>query len=460
MELDLVIKNGMLVTGQGVFQADLGIRNGSIAAMGLHLEGQELYNADGLLVIPGAVDAHVHLDMPTSSTRTSESWASGTRAAMYGGTTTVIDFVEPDLEQDLLPAFELRNSEAQGQAWIDYSFHMTIRQASPHILAQIPAVIQAGLPSFKLYTTYEDFALSDNDLLSCLEAIGEAGGLAMVHAESDPILKHRLHSMKASNKLMPADYPSSRPAAAEVEAIQRVIALAGFVGTRLYLAHVSTGGGAQAIRQAKNAGLKVSGETCPQYLLLDENCYRHPDPARIARYICAPPLRTPEDNQALWMALGENVLECISTDHCAFNIKGQKDLRLHDFTQIPGGVPGIESRLALIYTYGVGRGYLTLPQWVQFCCTKPAVLFGLAPRKGTLEIGSDADVVIFDPQWETMIQKPSLHENVDYTPYDNFFLRGYPRSVFVHGQLVVHEGQMVGRSNRGRYIEGKSVLND
>jgi dihydropyrimidinase len=457
MNFDLVIQNGTIVTAEKTIQADLGIRDGKIAAIGQNLRGRETFPARDRLVIPGGVDPHVHLQMPTATTVTSDDWASGSRAAAYGGTTTVIDFVEPEGGQTLLEALALRQAEADGQAHVDYNLHMTLTRADAETLAQIPAVIAAGVPSFKLYTTYEGFALGDDDLIAAFGAVGAAGGLVLVHSENDSIVRHSLAALRAQGKLAPQNHPQSRPALAEVEAIQRVILLARFANVPLYVVHISTERGSLAVERARIHGQAVYGETCPQYLLLDENHSRAADPRESVKYICAPPLRQVRDQNALWNRLRNGGLQTVGTDHCAFNVAGQKEHGCDDFTQSPGGLPGIQARMALVHHFGVRAGWLTPEQWVSVCCAAPAQIFGLYPRKGSLEIGADADVVVFDPARRVRITQSLLRERVDYTPYEGLAVQGWVQATFLGGQLIASadDPAEVTRPARGQFIPAR-----
>jgi len=462
---DLVIHGGTLVTAEQVFRADIGVSQGKIAAIGSDLPGRESVLAQGMLVIPGGVDPHVHLEMPTSTTVTSDDWASGTRAAAYGGTTTVIDFVEPEAGQSLLEALEKRRAQAANGAAVDYALHMTLTNADPATLAQIPAVMAAGVTSFKLYTTYAGFALDDKDLLAIFDAVGTAGGLVMVHAENDAILQHSLARLCTAGQVAPKNYPLSRPAIAEVEAIQRVILLARFAGVPLYIVHISTARGSAAVERARQHGQVVYGETCPQYLLLDESLYQDSDPRNSLKYICAPPLRQVKDQQALWTRLQSGAIQTIGTDHCAFNLLGQKDggavlsTALDSFLLCPAGLPGIEARLALLYTFGVQAGWLTPQQWVSCCTTAPAQIFGLAHCKGSLAVGADADIVLFDPNYKIIltrsdrVQQSTLHENVDYTPYEDYELQGWPVATYLRGRLISHSYHKIDAVQTGNFVQ-------
>lgn len=460
--LDCVIKNGTLVKPAGLCQADIGICGEKIVEIAPQLSGRETILAEGMLVIPGGVDPHVHLEMPAGKLTTSDNWETGTRAAVIGGTTTVIDFVEPSTPvQPLLQAFAERREQALGSSTVDFSFHMTLCAADETTLRQVPEVVAAGMPSFKLYTTYTGFALDDASLLRAFEAIGQAGGLAMVHAESDAIIQHATRQMQAAGRVALQDFPSSRPALAEVEAIERVLSLADYTGTTVYIAHISTQSGAAAIIRARSVGQAAWGETCPHYLLLNQSHYQGAG-FDGAKYICCPPLRQPSDQRALWRALQAGGLQSIGSDHCCFNYLGQKDSTQGAFPGVPAGLPGIELRLALTYTFGVVSGHITLPQWVELCCTAPARLFGLHPRKGELAIGADADIVLFDPARKTIISKALLHENVDYSPYEGMMLTGMVDTTLLRGQVLVRGGKWAapaawggGKTGTGKFVPGK-----
>lgn len=455
MVFDLVIRGGTLVTACETVHADVGVRDGTIAAIGERLQGREMVDADGLWVLPGAVDPHVHLQMPAGATMSSDDWRTGTIAAACGGTTTVIDFVEPEGDETLMDAFEKRQAEAEGQAVIDYSLHMTLTDADDATLAEIPAVVAAGMPSFKTYTTYEGFKLSDREFLRVMDAVREAGGLVMVHAENDAVVSEATAALLNAGEIGPGAHPKSRPATAEAEAIHRMLTLAEVTGVQLYIVHVSTARGAQLLAEARGCGARhVDGETCPQYLLLTEEAYDQPC-FEGAKYVCAPPLRTAADNAALWDALYTGALQTVGTDHCPFFYESQKTLGHGDFTQIPGGLPGIEARLALLHTFGVRTDRISANRWIELCCTAPAQLFGLAPRKGTLAPGADADLVLFDPTKRVTLSAASLHEHVDYTPYAGFELTGYPVATFVHGKQVMRDGEWLNQNPTGHYLPAR-----
>jgi len=479
MEFDTIIRGGTLITPGGPVNADLGIAGEQIAAIGFDLVGERVIDATGKLVLPGAVDPHVHLQMPAGAVTSSDDWRSGTTAAACGGTTTVIDFVEPDaggavsecggVGVDVPPyshthilthALSARRAEAEGRAVIDFGLHMTLLDASPATLAEIPSVVEAGCTSFKTYLTYAGFKLEDDAFIAALEAVGREGGIALVHAENDAGIRYLQAKFLAEGRVEPRYHPLSRPAGLEGEAVERALALAEIAGCPLYVVHVSTQRGAEAVSRARARGQTAIGETCPQYLLLTDAEYDRPG-FEGAKFICSPPLRVAADNAALWAHLAADDLSTVGTDHCPFFYAGQKDLGrgrgeatspLPAFVQIPGGMPGIESRLALLYTFGVAQGRLSLARWIDVCCTAPSRVFGLAGRKGALAVGADADVVIFDPEREVILSRSILHENCDYTPYDGFHLRGYPVLTMLRGRVIARDGEFVGGSGGGRFL--------
>jgi dihydropyrimidinase len=450
-EFDLVIHGGLLVSDSGSQKADLGIIDGKIAAVGLNFSGKEVLDASGLMVIPGGVDPHVHLNMPTATTVTSEDWFSGTLAAAHGGTTTVLDFVEPLPGQSLQDALQARQAEADGQAWLDYGLHMTIADAK--LIPQIESLVEKGVSSFKIYTTYGKMQLNDYEIVAVLDAVKAIHGIVMVHAENDAIVRHATQTLVNEGKLEPRWHPHSRPALAEVEAVQRMIYLARVSGTNLYLVHLSTGGAVKAAGKALRDGQNLVAETCPQYLLLNRERYQDEKPEVAAGFVCSPPLRNPNDQQAIWHALRQKTVLSIGSDHCAFTIDPQKKAALGDFRTIPGGIPGIELRYPMLYHFGVRSGMLTLEQWVALCSTNPAKSFGIWPQKGSLLVGADADLVLFDPNKEFSVTVEHLHEKVDYTPYEGFALMGYPVMTLIKGKKLIEHGELRAEKPVGNYLK-------
>lgn len=445
---DLVIANGLVVTAAETFRADVAVRGERIAAIGLDLPGRRVIDATDKLVIPGAVDAHVHLQLPVQGTVSADDWRAGTIAAACGGVTTIIDFADPLPGQPLLEALAQRRAEADGQAVIDYALHMVVADASRKVLTQLPAVMAAGVPTFKLFMAYEGKYLTDDQLYQTLRELAALNALAFVHAENYPIIRLLTREFLAAGQVAPRWHARSRPAITEGEAAGRVIALAETVGARACIAHISCAAVVTQIRAARARGIPVYGETCPQYLILTDEVYEGPHGER---FVCSPPLRGPADQTSLWRALADGDLQVVSTDHCPFHAQ-DKERGRHDFTHIPGGVPGVETRLALLYDRGVRGGRLTLSQWVALCCTQPARLFGLT-NKGSIRVGADADLVIFDPARTHALTADRLHSQIDYSIYEDITVTGWPTTTISRGQLLVEDGCYVGPPGHGRFVE-------
>lgn len=451
MQFDTVITNGRVINSKGETTADIGILGEKIAAIDKGLQADHIIDAQGMLVIPGGIDPHVHLQMPVGETASSDDWFTGTRAAVCGGTTTVIDFVEPEPGESLLSALEKRKAEAKGKAVTDFGLHMTVASAEIKTLKQIGEIINEGVTSFKTYFTYDGLKLSDAEFLQVLFAVQEKGGLVLVHAENDAAIAYLKAGLLAANKTEPAYHAVSRPAVTEVEAVTRALALAEVAQANLYLVHLSTAGAIQAVRKAQHRGVHAFAETCPQYLLLDERELLRLD-FEGAKFVCSPPLRNAFEQPEIWEGLADGTVSTIGTDHCPFFFKGQKELGRDSFTKIPGGLPGIESRLALLHTFGVRTGKLSLQRWVDVCSTLPAKVFGMYPQKGDIIPGSDADIVLFDPERKVRITQAFLHENVDYTPYEGFQLTGYPVMTIARGKVVCQDGTFAGAAGSGRFL--------
>ena len=452
--MDLVVTNGTLVTPGGLVRTDIGIDDASIAGMTEDLRGEFEIDAHGCYVLPGAIDPHVHLQMPVGdgsnpNVVSSDDFASGTRAAVLGGTTTVVDFVEPKPGETFIEALHRRQEDADGHVVIDYGLHMTIpawHAARPQCLAQLSEVVAAGVSSFKLYTAYEGFRLDDTQLLDVVGAVREVGGLPMVHCENGPICEHLRAQALGQGKTAPIYHAVTRPPRQEAEAVSRVIDIAALAASPVYIAHVSCCSALSRIRTARARGESVYSETCPQYLFLDQSALMGPQGERL---ICAPPLRTAEDREALWIGLRRGDIDVVSTDHCPFQTATKEGHS--DFTSVPGGLPSIEARLGLVYDALAERG-MGVECLSELCSTRSAQIFGLG-RKGEIAVGLDADLVIFDPQREvTIAAGETLHENVDWTPYAGLHIRGWARDVISRGELVVSDGQFVGHLGRGRFV--------
>lgn len=451
-EFDLVIQGGSLVTHENVTRMDIGIRGENIAAWGTNLEGKETIDASGLLVLPGGVDPHVHLQMPTPTTITSDDWNSGTLAAACGGTTTVIDFVEPNPGQSLQDALQQRKAEANDSSWVDFALHMTITDSSDETLKQIPAMMKAGVSSFKLYTTYDGMKLDYPGIFIVMKKISASGGICMVHAEDDLLIQRATQNLISEGRIAPQNFPFSRPPSAELEAVNQCIELAWESKVNLYLVHLSTSQSIRAVSVARYNHIKVIAETCPQYLLLDQQAILHGSAIEAAALVCSPPLREVFEKELIWNALEIGQIQSVGSDHCSFRIHPQKEIGLGDFRKVPGGLPGIELRYPLMHTYGVLNQCISLQNWVNICSTQPAKIFGIFPQKGSLAVGSDADIVLFDPQKKLTINPELLHEQVDYSPYNGVELTGYPLMTIVKGRVLIKDGNFIEQKKSGKFL--------
>jgi dihydropyrimidinase len=447
MSHDLVIKNGTVVTAAATFVADIGVKGVQIAAIGRDLTGQRILDATGKLVTPGAVDIHVHMQMPIGDFVSADDFYSGTVAAAHGGTTAIVDFVERAPKETMVEAITARRALADPRVVIDYGLHMTIGPAEIDLLDQVPAAFNAGCTSFKLYMAYA-LCLSDSQLLQALEAIRDVGGLPVVHAENWDLICTLVARNLAAGRTSPHWHPRSRPALMEGEAVGRVIDLSELAGTPLHIFHVTSPAAVERIGAARGRGLPVSGETCPQYLLLTQDVYDRPG-VEGALPVCSPPIRDQAAQDELWLALGRGDLQVVTTDHCPFT-REEKATGLEDYSRIPGGVPSVEMRFPAMYTFGVGSGRISLNQWVDMCCATPAQLTGLT-GKGDIVVGYDADVVIFDPEQSMTLGVDNLHEQVDWTPYEGLNLRGWPVTTISRGELIVHDGELLAETGRGRF---------
>ena len=452
--MDCVIKNGNVVTADGLAVADVGIQGEKIAAIGRNLQGQRVIEAGGNYVFPGFVDAHVHLQMAIGDIVTGDDFVTGTVAAACGGTTTVIDFTENCRGQDLAEWTEKRRAQADGRVSVDYALHLTLADASENTLAQLPALAKAGYASAKLYTTYEGIRLEDREFLALLAAARDCQVLPMVHTENDHAIAYLTSQLLSQGHTAPKYHAQSRPPLVEAEAANRIAILAELVDSPLYIAHLTCRETLETLRAPRQRGQKVYAETCPQYLFLSQDDLEGPR-FEGAKFVLSPALRDKANWDVLWSALAEGELQVVSTDHCPWYYETQKVLGRDSFAKIPNGAPGIETRVPLLFSEGVGRGRLSVERFVEVCATEPAKLFGLYPGKGTVAVGSDADLVIYDPQKEVTLAYKDLHQQVDYCPYEGHTVRGYPRTVLLRGQVIVEDGRFVGRTGQGRFIPGQ-----
>jgi len=451
-----LVKNGEIVTAQKRWRGDVRCRGGRIVELGEALErvnGEEIVDASGQLVLPGGVDPHVHMSLPVAGTVSSDNFETGTAAALAGGTTTIIDFVHPERGQDFFEALAARKQEA-AIAVADYGFHMAVTWWGDQTAEWIARCVQQeGISSFKLYMAYLDVVgLGDGDIVRTLDAISRLEALAIVHAEHGEIIEHLRDKLFAEGKIGPESHPRSRPPEAEGEATNRIATLAHLTGAPVYVVHVTCQPAVAALRAAESHGWPVTGETCPQYLLLDESVYKKPD-FEGAAYVIAPPIRSKEDQEALWQALANGTLRAVGTDHCPFNFEGQKELGRDDFRLIPGGAAGVEHRLSLLFSHGVGQGRIDLHRFVELVSTEPAKIFGLYPRKGTIAVGSDADLVVWDPTVTTTISARTHHHRCDRSIFEGFEVTGLPTTVVANGEIRYDDGSLRVERGTGRFLK-------
>ncbi|UAL54025.1 MULTISPECIES: dihydropyrimidinase [Metabacillus] len=449
-----LIKNGIIVTAADTYKADILVEEEQIAAIGCNLpeEGAEIVDAKGCYVFPGGIDPHTHLDMPFGGTVTKDDFESGTMAAAFGGTTTVIDFCLTEKGKPLKDAIQTWHEKSRDKAVIDYSFHLMISEINEDVLGELPAVInEEGISSFKVFMAYKNvFQADDETLFRTLLTAKELGGLVMVHAENGDVIDYLTKKALAEGKTDPIYHALTRPPEVEGEATGRAAQLTGLAGSQLYVVHVSCADAVEKIAEARSKGFDVWGETCPQYLVLDQTYLEKPD-FEGAKYVWSPPLRDKKHQDVLWNALKTGVLQTLGSDQCSFDFKGQKDLGKEDFTKIPNGGPIIEDRLSILFSEGVKKGRISLNQFVDMTSTKTAKLFGLYPKKGTIAVGSDADLVLFDPAAERTISAETHHMAVDYNAFEGLQVTGEPVSVLSRGEFVVRDKQFAGRAGRGQY---------
>lgn len=448
MSYDLVIKNGTLVTASSTYKADIGIKDGRIIAIAENLECDKVVDATDRLVTPGAIDTHVHLEMPIGKYTSTDDFYSGTRAAAFGGTTTIIDFVEAEENQTLTDALEERKAMAESRSIIDFRLHMTIMPHDIKKLDQIQAAYDAGCKSFKIYMAYGN-KLNDGEILLAFEAIGEAGGLPIVHAENWDAITTLIDKNIKEGNTGPEWHTRSRPAILEAEAVSRVIDLATYAGVPVHIFHISCPEAIERVKNARIQGHYVTAETCPQYLCLTDEVFEA-EGVEGALPICSPPIRGIVDQLELWEYLSSESFHTISSDHCPFTMS-EKEAGMEAFNKVPGGVPSIEMRFSSIYSRGVRDGFITVNQWVDLCCTTPAWLFDLE-SKGDIQVGKDADLVVFNPSKEVELSEESLHEKAGWTPYKDQKITGWPEVTISRGEIIVENGECTAKKGRGQFI--------
>jgi dihydropyrimidinase len=452
---DLLVKNGLVVSETAEEVCDVLCSEEKIKRIGkaLPADNAEVIDAAGKIVIPGAVDVHTHLCLDAGIATVSDDFYTGTLAAAFGGTTTIVD--HPGFGPAGCPLdHQIRKYHrlAEGKAVIDYGFHGVIQHVDDKVLTMMGTLADEGITSFKVYTTY-GFKLSDDEIFRVLERAGELGALIAVHPENDGVINYLRGKFRSEGKLDPHYHPLSRPTECEAEAVSRMILLAKMAhDAPLYIVHLTNALALGFIKDARARGQKnLYTETCPQYLLLAEGLYDLPGMEGL-KYLMCPPLRSATDREALWQGLSVDI-DTVATDHCPFFFESQKVMGKEDFTKCPSGAPGIEERIPLVFSEGVAKKRLSLRRFTELCCSTPAKLFGLYPQKGVIREGSDADLVIIDPEKRVVLGRDKLHSNVDYSAYEGFEVRGYPVCTISRGELIIQNGIFSCRAGRGRFIK-------
>ncbi len=464
--MSILIKNGTLVTAGETFQADLLVEGEQIALIGKNLphgEDVQVIDAGGKLVMPGGVDVHCHFDLPMFGTVSSDDHYTGHKAAAFGGTTTTIDFISQDLPS-LRASVEAWHARVGGKAAVDYGFHMNITRLYDQTLAELPGLLEEGISSIKVFTAYNNrLRLPDGDIFRVMRVARGLGLLTLVHAENGDVIDVLVAEALAAGHTSPEWHARTRPAWGAVEAVLRGAALSAQAGAPLYVVHMNAGGEVDQVAYAREHGLSVFGETCPQYLFFTGDDLSREDGAK---WVCSPPMRQVADQERLWQGLADGTLQVVATDHCPFFYDGSqpilyegqpvaipgKELGRDDFSKIPNGLPGVGDRLPILWSYGVRTGRLTPNQFVALTSTQPAKIMGLYPRKGTLAPGADADILIWDPEKRLTYGVAHAQHRTDYNLYEGWELTGYPDKVFLRGECIVSGEQWLGRRGQGRFI--------
>lgn len=454
-----VLKNGTIVTAVDKYKADIRIEKEKIVAIGTQLAKaqDQVISVEGQYILPGGIDPHTHFDMELGDTKTADDFESGTKAAIAGGTTTILDYATQNKGETLQEGLDHWNQKIQGKSFCDIGFHMAMSDWNEKTSSEMADMIQKGISTFKVYMAYkETLQMSDGDILKALKRSKELGVLITFHCENGDIIDALTQEAIAKGNTSPYYHPLVKPSLVEKEAVTRLLYLAELADAPVYIVHLSSKEALESIIEAKKRGVKVYVETCPQYLLLDDSLY-HLEGFESAKYVISPPLRKKEDINALWNACENNIIDTIGTDHCSFHFKGQKDIGIHDFSQIPNGIPGVEHRMALLYTYGVQTEKISLNKMVELTSTNAAKLFGIYPQKGTIAVGSDADLVVWDFNRSSEIHQKNQTQNVDYTPYEGLKINAQPISVFLRGHQVLSETGKISELPQGRFIKRKTL---
>ncbi|GAA4603212.1 dihydropyrimidinase [Actinoallomurus liliacearum] len=455
-----VIRGGLVITAADETNADILIEGGRVTALAAHdsdvarawaESADRVLDASGRYVIPGGVDAHTHMEMPFGGTFAVDTFETGTRAAAWGGTTTIVDFAVQTVGESLRAGLDAWHAKADGNCAVDYAFHMILSDVNEDTLKEMDGLVDEGVTSFKLFMAYPGvFYSDDGKILRAMQRAAGNGGLVMMHAENGIAIDVLVEQALAAGRTDPRYHGEVRHALLEAEATHRAIQLARVAGAPLYVVHVSATEAVAELAQARDLGLPVFGETCPQYLFLSTDNLAEPD-FEGAKYVCSTPLRPKEHQAHLWRALRTNDLQVVSTDHCPFCFKGQKEMGLGDFSKIPNGLPGVENRMDLLHQ-AVVDGRISRRRWIEIACATPARMFGLYPRKGTIAPGADADIVIYDPDATQVMSAETHHMNVDYSAYEGRTVTGRVQTVLSRGEVVIDDRTYTGRAGHGRFV--------
>lgn len=457
--MSILLKGGTVVSAKGRRQIDVRLDGEKIVETGTHLaiEDSTVEDVSGCFLLPGFIDAHTHLELNNGkgSFGTADNFDTGSKAAVAKGTTTVIDMATPNKGGSLKECLADWDHLAKGKSSCDYTFHMSIIEWNPEIKAEIKEIVASGITSFKMYMAYDNLRTRDAEIFESMQEIGKYNGMLGMHCENGDIVNEMVAKFVNEGKLTPHYHALTRPDFVEAEAIERYLMIANIAELPVNIVHLSTKLSLEAVKRARARGQKVYVETCPQYLVLDDHLYDGPD-FEGAKYVCSPPLRSIEDQDAIWSSVINGEVNTISTDHCSFNFEGQKTIGRDDFSKIPNGMPGVETRPEIIYTCGVTTGKITLERMVGLLSEDIAKQFALYPQKGVIQKDSDADIVIWDPEMSGVISAKTQLQNVDYTPYDGFETKGAARAVYLRGQKVAEAG-LVTKEKQGQFVFRKIV---
>jgi dihydropyrimidinase len=453
--MGLLIQNGTVVTAEKTFAAGVLIEGATIKDVraGIDPSGHTVVDASGLLILPGGIDAHTHLDMPFGGTTSADDFETGTRAAAIGGTTTIVDFAIQPKGTKMRAALDTWWKKAEGKACIDYGLHMIVTDLGTSGLEDMDDMVREGVASFKLFMAYPNVLMVDDaTIFKALQQTAKNGALICMHAENGSVIDVIVQQALADGKTAPIYHALTRPTVAEAEAVQRAIAMAEIAGAPVYIVHLSSEDALNQVREARDRGLPAFAETCPQYLLLSLEETMNHNSFEDAKWVFTPPLREKKNQPKLWDGLKDDHLQVVSTDHCPFCFADQKILGVNDFTKIPNGGPGIENRMQLIHHHGVNEGKISLNRFVEITSTAPARIFGMYPKKGTIAPGSDADLVLWDPKAEHTISAKTHNMRVDYSMFEGFKVRGNAKQVYSRGERIVENGKYLGNAGRGEYL--------